>query len=628
MCYYRYMTDIDTTVESAVLPTPKKKFVRPKKSGVAVAFKLQLRPTPAQEAAFVANSIYSRNAYNWAVALSDFAWLVKRVCAEASIGKTYREATEEERTKFWKENPDFPTHLRSLDRVALQKMTTDLCIAIQSQTEYVNKDGVTVIKKGERARHMRFLAYFREGLVRNNLIDGELLFAKEQAIELVNRIFDVMYADNKKAYPGFGGRDGSEAYIWVAWKPVEGNWDSKMIYGTAYRTTLEDFKRGQGLMVGADGKKVKTANGAYMKAQPKGRKAALSFGLPEGAQVGKTQDPRKNIVLAMPRVIGEVATNRSWKKLVDIINDGGQIGSTRVYYDGAHWWAALFVTVPEDKTEKYLARKRYAHAKDVIGVDRGARGHNLVTVSQPLPPIVTGDGRTIISQKNGNIGGYKMSKKTYDRLLAMKRALSRKQDAREQRYQAACTQARQDGTPRPRKPAPSGEENALLRKIRRIETGELASKRGTMHQISSYLVKNAEVVGIETLNIDGMRRKPKPKPKLDDAGEPVIDANGNPVYARNGRAAKRGLARVVSNASMGGVSDMTTYKVAQTTGGSIEKIDRFFPSSKRCSQCSGEVNVDAGSSEVYDCGNGHVMNRDLNAAHNIEKETRRILATR
>jgi transposase len=622
------MTDIDTTVESVTIPAPKKKFAHPKKTGVTVAFKLQLRPTPAQESAFAANSIYSRNAYNWAVALSDFAWLVKRVCAEANMGKTYREATKEERAEFWTKNPDFLTYLRSLNRIALQKMTEDLCIAIQSQTEYVNKDDVTVIKKGERARHMKFLAYFREGLVRNNLIDGELLFVKEQEIELVNRIFDVMYAENNKAYPGFGGRTGSEAYIWVPWKLVEGNWDSKMIFANTYMPAMEDFKRGQGYMVGTDGKKVKTTKGTYMKANPKGRKATPSFGLPAGVNLVNSQDPRKNIVLSMPRVIGEVATNRSWKKLVDIINDGGSIGATRVYYDGAHWWAALAVTVPLDKSDQYVSRKRHKHAKDVIGVDRGARGHNLVTVSQPLPPIVTGDGRIIISQKNGNIGGYKMSKKTHDRLLTMKRALSRKQDAREQRYQSACTQARKDGAPRPRKDDPSGEEMALLKKIRRIETTELASKQGRMHQISSYLAKNSEVVGFETLNIGGMKAKPKPKPKLDDAGEPVIDANGNPVYERNGRAAKRALARVISVASMGGVSDMTTYKVAQTTGGSIEKIDRFFPSSKRCSQCAGEVNIDAGSSEVYDCGNGHVMNRDLNAAHNIEKETRRILATR
>ena len=595
-----------------------------------IAFKLRLRPTPQQEMVLAANSIYSRAAYNWAVALSDFAWLVKRTCAEAYIGKAYKDSTQEERVEFFTASKKFKEYLRAFSREDLQKLIENVSVAILAQTEYVNKENATVIKAGERARHMKFLGYFREGLVRNDLIDGETIYSTDKELAVVGRMFDVMYGDTKP-YPGFGGNKGSEAYLWVAWKDAEGNWDfARTIYTNVYREALQDFKRGQG-NTGEIGKKTKTSAGKYIRAIAKKRTDTPSFGLPDGVSIPVTQSPTKNIVLNMPRVLGRMNTNRSWKKLVDIINDGGSIGLTRIYSDGAGWWAALFVTVPEDKTEKYLARKRYKHAKDVVGVDRGARGHNLVTVSQPLPPIVTGDGRTVISQKNGNIGEYKMSKKTYDRLLAMKRALSRKQDAREQRYQAACTQAHQEGTPRPRKPAPSGEENALLRKIRRIETVELASKRGSMHQISSYLVKNAEVVGIETLNIDGMRRKPKPKPQLNDAGEPVVDANGNPVYARNGRAAKRGLARVVSNASMGEVATMATYKAKQADGGEetgVAKIDQFYASSQYCSQCNDEVKVNVGSSETYTCAAGHTMNRDLNAARNIEKEIRRIIAAR
>jgi putative transposase len=47
--------------------------------------------------------------------------------------------------------------------------------------------------------------------------------------------------------------------------------------------------------------------------------------------------------------------------------------------------------------------------------------------------------------------------------------------------------------------------------------------------------------------------------------------------------------------------------------------DRFFPSTKRCSQCGNERSISL-AERVYSCQHcGQVMDRDLNAAINLEQ---------
>ena len=56
------------------------------------------------------------------------------------------------------------------------------------------------------------------------------------------------------------------------------------------------------------------------------------------------------------------------------------------------------------------------------------------------------------------------------------------------------------------------------------------------------------------------------------------------------------------------------------------KVDRFFPSSKKCCKC-GRIKKELKLSErVYHCECGNEMDRDRNAAINIREEARRMLA--
>ena len=55
------------------------------------------------------------------------------------------------------------------------------------------------------------------------------------------------------------------------------------------------------------------------------------------------------------------------------------------------------------------------------------------------------------------------------------------------------------------------------------------------------------------------------------------------------------------------------------------KVDRFFPSSKKCCKC-GRIKKELKLSErVYHCECGNKMDRDRNAAINIREEARRML---
>ena len=71
---------------------------------------------------------------------------------------------------------------------------------------------------------------------------------------------------------------------------------------------------------------------------------------------------------------------------------------------------------------------------------------------------------------------------------------------------------------------------------------------------------------------------------------------------------------------------MLAYKLEEQ-GKELVKVDRFFPSSKRCSVC-GRIKDDLSLSDrIYRCNCGNCMDRDVNAAINIRMEIMRLKAS-
>ena len=80
------------------------------------------------------------------------------------------------------------------------------------------------------------------------------------------------------------------------------------------------------------------------------------------------------------------------------------------------------------------------------------------------------------------------------------------------------------------------------------------------------------------------------------------------------------LSKNISDASWGLLVRMLEYK-AEWYGREIFKVDRFFPSSKKCSNCGSIKDVLKLSERVYNCECcGLSIDRDLNATYNIKNE--------
>jgi putative transposase len=88
-----------------------------------------------------------------------------------------------------------------------------------------------------------------------------------------------------------------------------------------------------------------------------------------------------------------------------------------------------------------------------------------------------------------------------------------------------------------------------------------------------------------------------------------------------GMLANRRLARLVSDAAFGDLRRQLEYKAAWY-GTQVVVADRWFPSSKTCSDC-GTIDPDLTLSDrVYDCAScGLVLDRDVNAAVNLARYT-------
>ena len=106
------------------------------------------------------------------------------------------------------------------------------------------------------------------------------------------------------------------------------------------------------------------------------------------------------------------------------------------------------------------------------------------------------------------------------------------------------------------------------------------------HQATIRIVRKASAIGIETLNISGLLKNRK-------------------------------IAKALSDSALGGFLTKLKYK-ADRRGISIDEANRFFASSKICSNCGHKKAELVLSERTYHCSEcGFDCDRDLNAAYNL-----------
>ena len=113
-------------------------------------------------------------------------------------------------------------------------------------------------------------------------------------------------------------------------------------------------------------------------------------------------------------------------------------------------------------------------------------------------------------------------------------------------------------------------------------------RKDTLHKLTTLLAKNHGTVVIEDLNVSGMMANHK-------------------------------LAKAITDMSFFEFRRQLTYK-CQLYGSKLVVVDRWFPSSKTCSNCGTKKQALFLSQRVFECGHcGFVIDRDLNAAINLKR---------
>ncbi len=124
--------------------------------------------------------------------------------------------------------------------------------------------------------------------------------------------------------------------------------------------------------------------------------------------------------------------------------------------------------------------------------------------------------------------------------------------------------------------------------ITRLHSKIANIRKDTLHKLTTLLAKNHGTVVIEDLNVSGM-------------------------------LANQRLSKTIADMSFFEFRRQLTYK-CQLYGSKLVVVDRWFPSSKTCSNCCTKKETLKLDQRVFECNHcGFVIDRDLNAAINLKR---------
>jgi putative transposase len=136
--------------------------------------------------------------------------------------------------------------------------------------------------------------------------------------------------------------------------------------------------------------------------------------------------------------------------------------------------------------------------------------------------------------------------------------------------------------------APSNRWRRAHTRVQRVHAHVANARSYQIHQVTTRLAKDYDVIVVENLNVKGMVKN-------------------------------HSLAKHISDAAFSEFVRQLEYKT-KWYGSTLVKADRFYPSSKTCSRC-GTVKATLSLGErTYACEScGHQVDRDLNAATNLAR---------
>ncbi len=153
-----------------------------------------------------------------------------------------------------------------------------------------------------------------------------------------------------------------------------------------------------------------------------------------------------------------------------------------------------------------------------------------------------------------------------------------------------------------RKKKGSNNRNKARQEIARLYALIGDARRDALDRLTTRLVRENQVLVVEDLSVASLVRSPR--------GE--------------GRRRKAGLNRAILDASWGELLRQLRYKCAWY-GRTLVVVDRFFPSTRRCSACGAYGPKTDLAVRGWSCGAcGAAHDRDVNAARNLRDEGLRL----
>ncbi len=246
---------------------------------------------------------------------------------------------------------------------------------------------------------------------------------------------------------------------------------------------------------------------------------------------------------------------------------------------GKYYASLLYEIESSENQAKFIS---YQDAR-ILGIDYAM--HGMTVFSDNLEAVYEGSVKNKYFSHRANCftplyGGAQLARPGFRKRNGGNMRKAGEKLAREQRRLSHCQR---------------GSNNYQKQKRRVAQCHEKVKnqRKDYIHKLTRRIAEEYDAVGVEDIDMKAMSR-------CLNFGKSVMDN------------------------SYGMFRDILDYKLKEKNKEFV-KIDRFFPSSKKCCKC-GEVKKELKLSErVYRCSCGNVMDRDKNAAVNIREEARRML---
>ncbi|MEI1373998.1 RNA-guided endonuclease TnpB family protein [Nostoc sp. UHCC 0926] len=248
------------------------------------------------------------------------------------------------------------------------------------------------------------------------------------------------------------------------------------------------------------------------------------------------------------------------------------------------------VTVSKTPSGKYLASLlTEIDEQRVAGVPTPLALSRQSAIAQWLPVVATAGENPVISE--GKIYGIDLGLKHFAVVTDGEKVSKYDNPKHLAKYEKNLKRKQKKLA---RKQKGSKSRNKYRKVVAKVYERISNSRQDFLHKLSHKLVSDSQAVIVENLHVKGMVR------------------NHN-------------LAKAISDCGWGTFTNFLAYKL-ERNGGKLVEIDRWFPSSKLCSNCFyqiGELSLDVREWTCPNCGTHH--DRDGNSSANIRAEGIRMI---